>query len=357
MSNVDDGTSKWPRTVNQPSNMPLLGQHAQEDVTRFRTSTRLYLETSAFNYFVDNWSLANLELTRAYQRRRGIIFVTSPTLLWEIMLNSDRKRADRMLLAAQALFDPVLLGTPTELTTRYMRSAYPDNIVNYDICAGSPWAELWPAMTRDFTRTLEYSFSDLLHKTAALRLVSKNLSTILDGREHSNEIVRLSGVYVTTIYEAIREDLASWGVEERLAKFVILYGFLLLLVRGDIDGTPAANFWAESGFVDKCANAEVTRLFVDYPELFRRGPLLSMAIMAMGQHVAGGANRGALLDGMHMVYTPFVDAIISNDEAFLHLACAIPYFRGKVRNICELDLRSIELNLENFADELKLQPD
>ncbi len=357
MSSTDNGALNWPRVVDESNDVPLLGQYGKEDIARFWTSTRLYLETSAFNYFVDNWSLANLELTRAYQRRRGVIFVTSPTLLWEIMLSTDRKRADRMLLAAQALFDPVLLGTPTELTTRYMRSAYPNNIVNYNICAGSPWAELWPAMTREYARTIEYSFSDLVQKTAALRSISKNLAIVLDGREHPNEIVVLTGVYVTTIYRSIREDLESWGVEETLAKFVILYGFLLLLMRVDLDGTPATNFWAESGFIGECANAEVTRLFIDYPELFLRGPLLSMATMAMRQHVAGGANRGALLDGMHMVYSPFVDAIISNDRAFLELANTDSYFRGKVRHICELDLQSIELDRESFAEELKMQPE
>jgi hypothetical protein len=99
---------------------PLPSIYNPEDVERFKASTRIYLETSAFNYFADEFSLPDLELTRAYQRRKGVVFVTSPTLLWEIMLNTDRERADELLLAAQALFDPVLLATPTELTVRYL---------------------------------------------------------------------------------------------------------------------------------------------------------------------------------------------------------------------------------------------
>jgi hypothetical protein len=73
---------------------PASPMYNPEDVKRFTTSTRVYLETSAFNYFADEFSLPDLELTRACQRRKGVVFVTSPTLLWEIMLNSDRERAD-----------------------------------------------------------------------------------------------------------------------------------------------------------------------------------------------------------------------------------------------------------------------
>jgi len=350
-------TGAWDRTADRPGNDPMLGSHTAEDIERFRTSTRLYLETSAFNHFVDTYSLPDLELTRAYQRRKGVIFVTSPTLLWEIMLVGDRERADMMLLAAQALFDPVMLGTPTELTVRYLRAAYPQNIVNYDITAGSPWAERWPAMTRDFARTIDYDFDDLLRRTTNWRAISKNLTSVLVGKDHPTEIVRLTGLFVSALYDAVRDDVEAAGMEETLAKFVILYAFMLLMAFADLDGTPARDFWAERGFNGERANEEVARLFVDYPELFRQGPLLSMAIMATLQHAAGVANRGALLDGMHMIYAPHVDAIISNDEAFLGLAWSIPYFHGKVRYLKELDMRTVALRLDDYPDEQKLRFD
>ncbi|MEP7005928.1 MAG: hypothetical protein ABI810_08100 [Sphingomonas bacterium] len=347
----------WARTADKPGNLPLIGQYSAEDVERFKTSTRLYLETSAFNYFVDTYSLPDLELTRAYQRRKGVIFVTSPTLLWEIMLNTDRERADMMLMAAQALFDPVMLGTPTELTVRYLRSAYPENVVNYDITVGSPWAHRWPAMTRDFAHTIDYDFDDLVRRTSSLRAISKNLSSVLEGKDHPAPIVHLSGLFVTTLYSSIRDDIETWGMDETLAKFVILYAFLLLMAYADLDGTPAKDFWAERGFHGERANEEVTRLFLDYPEIFRQGPLLSMAIMAMLQHAAGIANRGALHDGMHMIYAPHVDAIISIDKAFLGLASSSPYFREKVKHLKELNMRSVELRLDDFPDDRKLRFD
>lgn len=357
MMTSDETTSSWPRTADRPGNVPLIGLYSDEDTERFLTSTRLYLETSAFNYFVDTYSLADLELTRAYQRRKGVIFVTSPTLLWEIMLNTDRERADMMLMAAQALFDPVLLGTPTELTVRYLRSAYPENIVNYDITAGAPWAERWPAMTRDFSRTISYDFDYLVRRTSSLRAISRNLSSIVEGRDHPTEIVRLCGVFVTTFYAGVRCDVEAMGMDETLAKLVILYAVLLLMAYADLDGTPAKDFWFERGFHGDRANEEIARIFIDYPEIFRQGPLLSMAIMAMLQHAGGKTNRGALHDGMHMIYAPHVDAILSNDEAFLELSWTIPYFREKVKHFAELKMRSVPLLREDYPDDQKLRFD
>ena len=46
--------------------------------------------------------------------------------------------------------------------------------------------------------------------------------------------------------------------------------------------------------------------------------------MAAMQHAEGKTNRGAILDGMHMIYTPHVDTILSNDAAFLRLLPRLP---------------------------------
>ena len=132
---------------------PDTSDYRDADELRFNRCKRVYLETSAFNFLIENVGLPKFERTRAYQRRKGVIFVTSPMLLWEIMLNSDREHADMMLMA------------------------------------------------------------------------------------------------------------------------------------------------------------EVTRVFMDYPEIFVRLPILEMAVMAALQYQGGKTNRGAIYDGMHMAYAPYVAAI------------------------------------------------
>jgi hypothetical protein len=328
---------------------------SQEDIERFSRCKRFYLETSAFNFLVDNLELADIELTRAYQRRKGVIFATSPMLLWEIMLTSDLERADMMLLAAQALFDPILLGTPTELAVRYLRFAYPDNVVNYDIRSNLGWAGLWPNMTRDFQHTFVYDFVDLIEKTKPIRAISKSLTSIIEGLPDRTEIVELTSTFVTEIYGAVSEDIDAWGMDKITAKFVILYAFLLLMAYADLDGSAARDFWTERGFVGNLRHAEVTRAFLDYPDIFRSGPIVSMAAMAAFQYRGGKTNRGAIHDGMHVVYTPYVDAIISNDAAFLGFSKTYPYFCKRLLHMSEINFTKVKLALDDYPDDKKLR--
>jgi hypothetical protein len=324
------------------------------DDLRFSRSNRVYLETSAFNYLIDNVGLPKFELTRAYQRRKGVIFVTSPMLLWEIMLNSDRERADMMLMAAQALFDPILLGTPTELTIRYLRSAYPRNVVNYDIKSGLSWTGLWSRMTRDFGCSMTYDFNELLRKSKPIRDISRNLTSVIEDITHRNEVVDLARTFVAGVFHALSDSLQDWGLDDVIAKFVILYTFLLLLAGADLDGTAARDFWIEKGFTGELGRAEVTRVFLDYPEIFVRGPLLEMAIMAALQYQSGKTNRGAIYDGMHMVYAPHVSAILSNDRAFIGLAKAHPTYRTRVLHMSQVAITDVALDLDDYPDDQKL---
>ncbi len=327
----------------------------RKEIDRFLRTQRLYLETSAFNYFVDNFDLPDIELTRAFQRRKGVIFVTSPMLLWEIMLNTDRERADTMLLAAQALFDPLLLATPTELTTRYLRHTYPENAVNYSFFTNVAWRDLWRAMTTDFTRTFSFDFDSLLAKTKPFRIISKNLGSVIEGRYHDDEIVILASTYVNDVHTTLCDDLRSRGVDDHIAKFVILYVFLLLLISADLDGSEAYEFWADKGFTEKLEPDQIIRVFTDFPEIFVCGPILEMAVMAALQYRSGSTNRGSLHDGMHMAYAPYVDAILSNDDAFLKLSAEHSFYRHRVLHLSEVQFSKVELPLADYPDDQRLR--
>ncbi len=78
-------------------------------------------------------------------------------------------------------------------------------------------------------------------------------------------------------------------------------------------------------------NAQVTRVFLDFPEIFRCGPILEMANMAALQYAVGVTNRGVLHDGMHMAYAPYIDIIVSTDAAFLELGAKHDFCRLQVR--------------------------
>lgn len=322
----------------------------EEEFDRFLVAHRIYLETSAFNYFFENIAIPELELTRAYHKRKGVMFITSPVLLWEIMLNSNRQKADEMLLAAQTLFDPLLLATPTELAVRYLKHAYPNNTVNYSCFSDVSWAKLWRPMTEDFRRTLNYDYDDLLKKTKPFRDISKNLEHVIAGRVHGDDVIDTTMQYVCTVYLAIRSDLEVWKVDEITAKFVILYVFLFLVVFADLDGEEVRKFWADKDFHSL---EWVMEVFTDYPEIFLRGPILEMATMSSLQYRSKNTNRGVLHDGMHMVYAPYVNAILSNDGAFLDLSKKHNFYSGRVVHLSDLEFFTRKLSLEDYPDDQK----
>lgn len=274
-------------------------------------------------------------------------------LLWEIMLSADRDRSDRMLLAAQALFDPLLLATPSELVVRYLRNAYPKNVVNYSFFSASRLGELWRPMTEDFSR--KFSFDGHMEKAGPYRALSKNFRAVIEGRAHGDEIVSLATEYVHGVYGALSEDLLSWGLDEVTAKFVILYVFLLLMIGADVDRAEVDDFWQSLGFAGPIAAEQPTKVFVDYPEIFVRGPLLEMANMASLQYRLGATNRGSLHDGMHMAYAPYVDAILSNDDAFLQLAAEHKFYRRKVHHLSTVQITKAELPLAHYPNDQKLR--
>jgi hypothetical protein len=296
---------------------------------RFMGARRIYLETSAFNSVFDAIAIPELERMRERERERGTIFVASPMLFWEIMLSGDADRGDAMLMGAQALFDPLLLASPSDLAARYLRAGYPENRINYSFFAGAEWLERWRAITGDYSRN--FTFQGHLEKARTFRVVSKNLRSIVENEDHPDEMVRVATEYVTKIFWAIGDDLKRLPIDDVTAKLVILYVFLLLLLPADLEHSEARALWIEKGFTGERENEQITAAFRDFPEIFRCGPILEMANMAALQYAAGKPNRGVLHDGMHMAYAPYVEIIVSCDAVFLELGAKHDFYREKVR--------------------------
>ncbi len=354
------GRSRWHKPTPSAYGLDAKGVLANsngisaDELDRYINSRRIYLETSAFNYFLENYDLPAIELTREYQRRKGFIFVASPVLLWEIMLTADPEEADRMLLAAQALFDPLLLATPTELVVRYLLYAYPENLVNYSFFSQVKWLQTWPDMTKDFNRTFDYNIEDLKRKTAPFRISSRNLGCILNGDTHSEEIVSLTSNFVSEIYNTISGDLDKLGVDEIHAKLVILYSFWLLLVAADLDSEELSSFWKEKGFNEELDIEKVGQVYFNFPDIFLCGPLLEMATMVALQYKSGAKNRGIIFDGMHMVYAPYVDFLLSNDHSFLALGQRRPFYQQRVLHVSSVRFSSVSLKLEDYPNNQRL---
>lgn len=316
--------------------------YSRGEVIRFCKSKRLYLDTSAFNYIYQEFTLEEIINTRDYQRNKNTIFVMSPILLWEIFLNSDREKCDSMLMTAQALFDPIILATPSELIVRYLEKAYPNNTINYTFFNHTEWSRIWRKMASDFSVTFDFSREDLLFKTEPYRVLSRNINSILMGRGRENSIISAAIEFIDVVYSSIKEDLILWKLDESYSKIVILFVFMFMIIYLDLDSSEVVQFWKNRGYGDKIEASQISSFFLNFPEIFFQGPFAEMARMISLQIEFGRINRGTLHDGMHMIYSPYVTAILSNDEMFLRLSEKVNFYRYRVVHLSNINFKRVK---------------
>ena len=303
-----------------------------------------YFETSGFNYLVGSFEFKTFLNTRELQELRGRTLYVSPITLWEIMLTSDNLHSDFLLFSAQNLFSEKLLATPTELIIRYLKNAYPENKINYDIYTELNIGKIWSKMTKDNSVNFEYSKSKLIKKTELIRNISNNLPSIIKGTIEQNKdgnLYRISEV-LTVYFECLRADgflpNSTKYDEETLNKLVVLFAMLFFVLRLDLDSNVIVKFLGDEGVPIEDPTKILTYVFENYSELFKRGPLLEMAVMAYNQVKLGNTNRGLLLDCYHMIYAPYVDWIVTGDDGFNNLKSMESRYRKKIIHVSKLGI-------------------
>jgi hypothetical protein len=305
-----------------------------------------YFETSGFNHLVKSTDFESLLNTRELQKLKGRVLYVSPITLWELMLTSDDFGSDLLVFSAQNLFSEKLLATPTELIIRYIKNAYPENKVNYDIHTELEIGNVWSKMTKDNSIKFEYNKSQLKEKTSLIRKISKNLPTIIDGtieRNRDEFLFNISKV-LSVYYECLRDDgflsPTSKYDEEVLFKLVVLFAMLFFVLRMDFDSKVIVKFWTDKGVQGDDPTKILMYLFETYPELLKKGPLLEMAVMAYNQVKLGSANRGLLLDCYHMIYAPYVNWIVTGDMGFDNLKKLESHYSEKIVHVSEMNIRT-----------------
>ena len=308
---------------------------------------RVYFDTSAMNYFVRHLDYESFIGTRDLQMLRHRELFTSPIALWELMLTPDDETSDFLVFSAQHLFSPSLLASPRELLFRYLEHAYPENRMNYSFFTDLPMGDIWRRMAADPSVKFLWNRDGLEAGSGFIRRLGTNLAGIVRFPRHpiSDEHVAAVAELVNTVYECShndgvipKHDSTRYEVEV-LQKIAVLFILLLAIWRLDFDSGAFKEFWGNVGIPDTDLISRLIYFLENYPELFNRGPILEMSIMAYHQLALGLRDRGVLFDSMHMVYAPYMHTILSADEDFRALRDAEPHYRRKLRHVDEINLR------------------
>ena len=310
-------------------------------IAKLRTRACFYFETSAANHLIKNTPQEVIFNTRQYLERQGKAWLISPMTLWEFMLTGDELDTERLLFVAQRLFCTELLATPTELIVRYLQHAYPNNRGNYSYLSKTPLAAVWRRMTENDRVTLVYDKDALRDRTTLLRAASKGLPKILGAAPvepiSDEPIVTLLADTCNSVLYLLRQDGVELPSDDVVCRLVVVYVSLLLVLATDIDDDEFHRFRDEQGLADNVTVDGMLFYFTAFPRLFWQGPILEMAVMAAHQFVAGRRDRGILLDGMHMIYAPYCDFIMSADSGFVSVRESYPFYAGRVFSLSEAE--------------------
>jgi len=91
---------------------------------------RIYLETSAVNYFMNTLNGEGAEATRKLQLSKGREWYISTTVLWELLQIQDRKDLDACMYLSSYLFSENLLKSAAEITIDYIEKGRPNYCVH-----------------------------------------------------------------------------------------------------------------------------------------------------------------------------------------------------------------------------------
>jgi hypothetical protein len=282
-----------------------------------------YFETSAVNYYANNFTTNDIIATKAFQAAKGNIYYISSIVLWEILLTKDDTLREKIIYCCQNLFHNELIKSPAEFIINFVKNGLPKIETPYNIHSGTELNATWKEICFDKRRSIQLDYEILKSRTDSIRKVSRDLYSIVnritlditvhDDVFHHQEIVRYYFTQIEGEYGPFDET------SSKIIKIAILLVSIIFCCQVDLDPDPYISFWDKIGIKSPLDRALF--LFKNYKNIVLVGPFYAMATMAYVQ-VSNGqkSNRGLILDCLHSVYLTYTDFFVTNDNHFESLS-------------------------------------
>lgn len=310
---------------------------------------RVYVETSAVNYFMDTLNGEGAEATRRLQVSKGREWYVSTTVLWELMQIQDRRDLDACMYLSSFLFSEDLLKSAAEITIDFIEKGRPDYLTLYLPFTNSRLGAYWKRACQD--KSFSFFIDDPLIKEATLftKDVAKYVAylTLDSARDSSSVKEELAGFadFLDSVYRRYFTDNVDTKTKW-LRTTAILVLFVQLCLCLDITIDAINKFWEPIAIKDPFDR--LSYLLERYPGLAQHGPVWNIANAILIQCTSGRSSRGAFHDGLHAIYLPFVDIFLTRDEHFRRMReKAKKEFRGlygKIYHLDELQMLRVDHN-------------
>jgi hypothetical protein len=282
---------------------------------------KLYIETSAVNYFLDVLTGVDAQATREYQLSKGREWFISTSVLWEIMQIRDFKDYDAVLFLATFLFHPHLLKSAPEIVLEYFDQGCPSYHVMETPYTASTIGKAWERACGDRSYSFNIIGTPFLNLTLKYKEISRHLPFIYSPQAPVDASVPEYVQSVRDVVDHFYREFTSDTVSKQIAslrRIAILMLFVQVCSCVDLSQDVLIDYWKNRGIESPL---DRFRFIVEkQPNILHQGPLWNMANGVLLQTVnKRSASRGALHDGLHAVYLPFVDVFLTNDEHFRQL--------------------------------------
>lgn len=301
---------------------------------------RVYLETSAANYFLSSLNGMGAEATRKLQLSKGREWYISTTVLWEIFQIQTFKDVDACMYLASYLFSENILKSSAELIIDYIDQGEPEYQILESPFTKSSIGDHWKRSCNDKSYTFHFESEGFKYATRFVKDIARYLSIFATKDKVGNNPLSDDLLALKEFIDGIYDQYYKDNVDELVRKLrtvAILVLFIQLCLALDITKDVIDKFWDKKMISDPIER--LTYLLEKHPDLARKGPVWSISNMFLSQCLKNRrSSRGAYHDGIHAIYLPFIDVFLTQDDHFREIReLAKKEFKGLYSKIQHLD--------------------
>ena len=275
----------------------------------------VYLDTSGLNYFLDNYPQELIDNIKSV----GIKFYISSTTIWEILLNSNNDRRERLIYWGQVNCENKLLKSISEILIDYYQLNFPEK--NRLLFWEDPFTKLdigktWTNIHNDVSRTIPVNLSELKDFTKVNHELSKSFKAIVSSMTKPDYENKEADYFYISAKKIANRHVFPWNEKyESYSIIAAIITFFVFCIGIELDSSKIRDFWQDLKIEDPVERLDF--LIETKPMIFKRGPIAEMTFMVQTQLLMQNSkSRGLLHDCFHLVYAYFSDSFITNDQHF-----------------------------------------
>ena len=276
----------------------------------------IYLDTSGLNFLSD--FVKSYELFSEIKKSFNFDLYISSVTLWEVLLNSDSSKREKIIYWAQMNCSGKLLKSPSEIIFDFIKNDCPtkDRVEFFKSPFSShDFAITWKNIHGKIDRTIPVDLGELKERAAPLRMLSKKFKSIIHGMVYGDHQDELFNEWMLELVKNLDGKISLSKDNETLIKTSLIICLFVVCIGIELQNNEVRKFWGDKKIDDPLERMDY--LIKENPIALIRGPIVEMANMAVTQiSMSNSKSRGLFHDCLHSIYCYYSHQLVTADEHF-----------------------------------------